>query len=180
MNKFPEWTKIVTYFVLACIIFIVLCYGIIHIIAYFKIETSAVLAISMVVGSVLAYYNIKTNQKIARQEAMLDFVNDYNNSVLVSKGHEVIRNEAIPIEACLEKGEARDCVLSLLNRFEILAVGLDAGIYDPKMAVTIFSMEIHETWDYAEPIIEHIQKTEDVDSFSNIKKMIDRYFSKGN
>ena len=180
MNKFPEWTKIVAYFVLAPIIFIVLFYIATHVTIFLKIETSAVLAVSIIIGSGLAYYNIKTNQRIARQQAMLDFVNDYNNSVLVSKGHKIIRNQATPIEIYSETGEARDCFLSLMNRFEILAVGLDAGIYDPKMAVTIFSMEIHETWDYAEPIIEHIQKTEDVDSFSNIKKMIDRYFSKGN
>ena len=177
MNKFLERAKIVACFVLACIIFIVLFYGVIHVIAYLKIETNAVLAVSMVIGSGLAYYNIKTNQKIARQRAMLDFVNAYNEDDMVSKGHKIIRDQKEPIKDYLEKGENREHFLSLMNRFEILAVGLDAGIYDPKMAVNIFGTEVHDILTRAKPMVNYIRENEDEDIFSNMEKMTDRYFS---
>ena len=48
-----------------------------------------------------------------------------------------------------------------MNMFEILAIGLNRGIYDKGMALDMFSDDLRNIYKDAKPLIEHIRKTGD-------------------
>ena len=139
-------------------------------------------AFASAVGATIgAYCAIKANKIIAKQQATLDFVNDYNNDERVSEAFKVIRNykqSNQTLEVYLQKeGDNRKHFLLLMNKFEILTVGLDAGIYDRKIVNNIFGTEMRDVFANAGPMIDHIRDNEDNDIFSNMERMIDRDFS---
>ena len=139
-----------------------------------------IVALSAVGSVVGVYYGIKTNRRIARQRATLDFANAYNDDERVSEGYKVIYNHngQEPLKSYLEKGgKNREHFLLLMNKFEILAAGLSAGIYDQEMVDNIFGTEMRDIFDKAEPMVNHIRDNENEDIFSNMEKMTGRYFS---
>ena len=47
-----------------------------------------------------------------------------------------------------------------MNRFEILAIGLERGIYDKHLVADYFGRDLREIYADAAPLIEHIRLTE--------------------
>ena len=84
-------------------------------------------AVSALVSAAIAVWSIRNARYAAVWRTTLDFIHDYNNDVRVDRGIAVARasHENIP----LQKGGKRDDFLFLVNKLEILSIGLDRRIY---------------------------------------------------
>ena len=121
----------------------------------------------------VAVASVWTARKIARQRAALDFLRQYNKESGVSRGHKVIRKydgESLA-EYLKEGGENREDFLFLMNMFEILAVGLDSGIYDEKMIKDALGEELRDIYGKAEPLIRHVRVKYGGKAFKHIESL---------
>ena len=90
-------------------------------------------------GVVVAFRGISSARKTARQQATLEFMNEYNNSSEVSEGirmiHQITDDPDSPVarnfkDRNLPDNKDRMNILLVLNKFEVLAIGLKRKIYD--------------------------------------------------
>ena len=128
-------------------------------------------AVSAVVSAAIAVWSIRNARYAAVWRATLDFIHDYNNDVRVDRGIAVARasHENIP----LQKGGKRDDFLFLMNRLEILAIGLDRRIYDRRIVNDYFGRDLKEIYSLAEPLITHVRQAErDAEAFAKFEEIV--------
>ena len=136
-------------------------------------------------GVIAAVVGIAVSRKTARQQATLEFMNEYSDSSKVSEGIRLIREiqddqpatddvlRAIDNPVGQENNEKRAHALFVLNKFEILAVGLKQKIYDRKMVEDFWGHDIKKFFELSEPIISHIRK-EDAKAFVEFEELARR------
>ena len=157
-------------------------------IAYCISKDIQILPAVVAIGVGVAVFGIRMARKTAKQEATLKFIHKYNDSLEVSKGIRAIRDFKAEIEnfkadnseAVIkefvkdrakeliepddrrnsEKWETRENILIVLNKFEILAIGLKRKIYDQEMVKDFLGRDVAEFYKRSEPIIAHIRKTD--------------------
>ena len=126
--------------------------------------------VSAVVSAAIAVWSIRNARYAAIWRATLDFIHDYNNNPRVDRGLAVVRSAEKNIP--LERGAARDDFLFLMNRLEILAIGLERRIYDERIVADYFGRDLKEIHAAAAPLIEHIRRTEkDPDAFVKFEEL---------
>ena len=89
-------------------------------------------------GLIYAGISVASARKTARQNAFLAFVRNYNNDLRIDGATAILR---AGYRVDLSKEEMSQ-LKYLLNEFEILAIGLKAGIYDRKMVTNSFGLEL--------------------------------------
>lgn len=70
-----------------------------------------------------------------------------------------------------EDGENRENFLFLMNMFEMLAIGLNGGIYDKKMVMDAFGEELRGIYGIAEPLIRHVRGKDKGRAFVHIESL---------
>lgn len=127
-------------------------------------------ALSAVVSAGIAVWSIRNARYAAIWRATLDFIHDYNNDPRVDRGLAVVRNTESNIP--LEKGAKRDDFLFLINRLEILAIGLDRRVYDKRIIADYFGRDLKEIYADAAPLIRHVRQTEnDPEAFAKFEEI---------
>ena len=134
------------------------------------------------VGVWIAAFGIIRVRFTARQRETLKFMNDYNNDPMVSEGFNVIyqvKEGDLPIEGALDRaknnGEHRKNFLAVVNRFEVLAIGLDHQIYDRGMINRCFGRDIAKIYRSSERLIAYVRdKEEDPDAFKEFQKLAEK------
>ena len=146
-----------------------------------------ILPIVVAIGVGVAVGGIIMARKTATQEATLKFMHKYNDSSEVSEGLRAIRDFKAEIDEFkannseaatkeqvkewakdfiepdvhdIKKRETRENILIVLNKFEILAIGLKRKIYDQEMVKDFLGRDVAEFYNRSEPIIAHIRKTD--------------------
>lgn len=125
-----------------------------------------------VVSIIGAGCGIWSSRRTAKQQATLNFINGYNDDPRVPKGHAVLRvgGGETPEEILTE--ETRVNFLFLMNKFEILAIGLNRGIYDEAIVLDTFGRDIREIYQKSKPFIAHIRgKESDAEAFLGFEKL---------
>ena len=105
-------------------------------------------------GLLYAGISVASARKTARQNAFLAFVRNYNHDTRIDDAIAILR---AGYHDDLSKKEISQ-VKYFLNEFEILAIGLKAGIYDRKMATNSFGLELATYHDQAALFIRDIRK----------------------
>ena len=125
-------------------------------------------------GVVVAVCGIAMVRKTARQQATLEFITQYNDSSVVSEGIHLIHDPEATQEliSALESGKhlQKESILSVLNKFEILAVGLEQGIYDYDMVKNCFGYEVGKFFQLSGRII-HCVRVKHPKAFVSIEKL---------
>ena len=120
-------------------------------------------------GVVVAFRGIASARKTARQQATLEFMNEYNNSSEVSEGIRMIHQITDDPDSSVARNfknrnlpdnKDRMNILLVLNKFEVLAIGLKRKIYDRKMVGDFLGRDVGEFYDLSKPIIEYIREYE--------------------
>ena len=136
-------------------------------------------------GVIAALRGISSARKTARQQATLEFMNEYSDSSKASEGIRLIReiqNDQPATDAVLsaidnpvgeDNNDKRAHALFVLNRFEILAIGLKQKIYDRKMVEYFWGHDIKEFFKLSQPIISHIRK-KDAEAFVEFEELAKR------
>ena len=115
---------------------------------------------------------IWSSRRTAKQRATMDFLNGYNDDPRVSEGHAVLRMDGGKTPGDILTGENRDNFLFLMNKFEMLAIGLKRGIYDKDMVLDTFGRDIREIYQKSESFITHIRGNEsDAEAFLEFEKL---------
>ena len=116
--------------------------------------------ISALATAGIAIWSIRNVRYAAVWRATLDFMHDYNNDPRIDRGLEVVR--AFRDGGVLPElsGEKREDFLFLMNRLEILAIGLERRIYDWRLICDYFVHELVLIHARAAPLIAHIRRTE--------------------
>ena len=129
-------------------------------------------AVSAVASAGIAVWSIRNARYAAIWRATLDFIHDYNDDPRVDRGLLVVRNARDNIP--LEKGPKRDDFLFLMNRMEILAIGLSRRVYDKRLVADYFGRDLRAIYTDAAPLIEHIRQTEkDPHAFVKFQELAD-------
>ena len=118
----------------------------------------------------------------AKQRETLQFMNDYNSNPAVPEGFNVIyqvKEGKLSIEDALDRaknnGEQRKNFLAVVNRFEVLAIGLDHQIYDRGMINRCFGRDIAKIYRSSERLIAYVRdKEEDPDAFKEFQKLAEK------
>ena len=112
-------------------------------------------------------------------------MNEYSDSSKVSEGIRLIREiqdnrqatdnvlTAIDNPVGKDNNDRRAHALFVLNKFEILAVGLKQKIYDRKMVEDFWGHDIKKFFKLSKPIIDHIRK-EDAEAFVEFEELARR------
>jgi hypothetical protein len=135
---------------------------------------------SAAVGFVFGWLAISANRKIARQRATLDFLEKQTADWRIAEGFRAMRKrnagDIPPADADDESSrQERYAILRVLNRFEILAIGIANGIYDEKIVWDYFQRDLREIYRAAEKIIEQIRRAEkDPDAFCEFEALAKR------
>ena len=126
--------------------------------------------LSAVVSAVIAVWSIRNARYAAIWRATLDFIHAYNDDPRVDRGLEVVRRAENHIP--LEHDAPRDDFLFLMNRLEILAIGLERRIYDKRLIADYFGRDLKEIHADAAPLIEHLRRAEkDPDAFVKFEEL---------
>lgn len=129
---------------------------------------------------IVAVWAIWQNRNITKENHTLSFIRDYNSDARVDAAHRFIRDSVIghskqAIADSYRHADQRANFLFLMNKFEILAVGLERGLYDKKLVDKIFDYDICEIYDSAKPLIDIIRETENSSdyalAFENFEKL---------
>ena len=105
-------------------------------------------------GLIYAGISVASARKTARQNAFLAFVRNYNSDSRIDDAIAILR---AGYRDNLSK-EEMSRLKYFLNEFEILAIGLKAGIYDCKMVTNSFGLELVTYHDQAALFIRDIRK----------------------
>ena len=125
-----------------------------------------------VVSIIGAGCGIWSSHRTAKQQATLNFINGYNNDPRVPEGHAVLRMDGGKMPGDILAKESRIKFLFLMNKFEILAIGLNRGIYDEIMVLDTFGRDIREIYQKSKPLIAHIRGSEsDAEAFLEFEKL---------
>ena len=129
-----------------------------------------ILPVVVAIGVGVAVFGIRMARKTAKQEATLKFMHEYNNSSEVSEGIRMIHQITDDPDSQVAKhfkdrnrpnNKERMNILLVLNKFEILAIGLKRKIYDRKMVGDFLGRDVGEFYDLSKPIIEYIREYEE-------------------
>ena len=99
---------------------------------------------------VVALASLRLFRKTERQKATLSFLRDYNASRSVDAAIALLRRGVARADMSEDDKLA---VKEFLNFFEILAVGLETGIYDERMVFRAFGTDIIKYYDRARDFI---------------------------
>ena len=118
-------------------------------------------------------------RRAAQQQETLNFIQDYNSNPAIAKGFSVMYRVAdgyLTIEKALERiGKERSNFLAAVNKFEILAIGLNHQIYDRRMIDEFFGRDIVDIYRSAEYLIEYYRSTEpNPRAFKNFEKLAEQ------
>ena len=118
-------------------------------------------------------------RRAAQQQETLNFIQDYNSNPAIAKGFSVMYRVAdgyLTIEKALERiGKERSNFLAAVNKFEILAIGLNHQIYDRRMINEFFGRDIVDIYRSAEYLIEYYRSTEpNPKAFKNFEKLAEQ------
>lgn len=127
--------------------------------------TPVILATSAITAAVLSIHSIRTNREIARKKASLDLIveaqsTDYFQG-LRKAFHDIRTDEAgfeqifAPTNPEIQK--QRQMVLSFLNHYELIAMGIFDGILDEQVYKTYMRSIVVRDWFAAEPFVSHIR-----------------------
>ena len=94
----------------------------------------------------IARRSIRAHRELESQKATLAFLRDYNNSQAVDNAVTLLRSGAA--RASMSDAD-KLAVKEFLNFFEILAIGLESGIYDERMVFRAFGTDIVKYYDRA-------------------------------
>jgi len=116
---------------------------------------------TLALGVAVAIASVLTARSIARKKQSADLLLASRGDELLQAGHAAIRAyyEAsdknirnLAARAHFEGEEAR-AVRYLLNHFEIVSIGIQAGIYDEAMIKSCWHATVVRTWDKSRPLI---------------------------
>ena len=103
---------------------------------------------------VVAVISLRLFRRTERQKATIAFLRDYNNSSSVDAAVALLRRGV----ARAEMTDAdKLAVKEFLNFFEILAIGLETGIYDEEMILRAFGTDIIKYYDKAREFISAVR-----------------------
>ena len=103
---------------------------------------------------VVALASLCLLRRTERQKATLAFLREYNASKSVDAAIALLRSGA----ARADMGHAdKLAVKEFLNFFEILAIGLETGIYDQRMVFRAFGTDIVKYYDKAKEFIQSVR-----------------------
>ena len=124
-----------------------------------------------VFSAAIALLSVASFRRVAARRATLDFLRRYTTAPEVAKAFKILRagtpEKFLPLE-----GENRENLFFLLNMFEVLAVGLDSGIYDKRMVVQSFGRDLKVVWESAEPFVRHVRdKDNDPEAFTEFERL---------
>lgn len=126
------------------------------------------------VAVLVAVIALLQKRNLSRITHTLQFIEDYNSDPRVDEAHRFLHSI---------KGKSRDEQLSkfsenradflfLLNKFEILAIGLKERIYDKSMIKDCFGYDIHRIYFASEDLISHIRENDsDKEAFSHFERL---------
>lgn len=124
-------------------------------------------------SAAIALLSVMTGRWLTARRATLDFLRDYYTSPEVGRAFKILRaspHDNIPLE-----NQNREDFLFLMNMFEVLAIGLERGIYDKRMTVQFFGRDLKIIWEKALPFVMHLRTQEkDPDAFREFEKLTDR------
>ena len=138
------------------------------------------------VGMCVAVFGILWTRSTARQRETLKFIHGYNSETGVRDGLDVIRQVSstdpnvikLSVKDAVQFGsQSRRGFLIVLNKFEILAIGLDHQIYEKSMIEDCFGRDIINIFIDSAPLIAHFRKSEknggegDPDAFSQFENL---------
>ena len=109
--------------------------------------------------------------KWQKNMALLAFLEQYILDLRMDDAFEIIRNGKD--YGKLDRHELV-IVKHMLNKFEILAIGLANGIYDRKIIVSTLGLELKRTYKKVKPYIDHIRKDDadgDDESYAEFQKL---------
>ena len=118
-------------------------------------------------------------RRAAQQQETLNFIQDYNSNPAIARGFSVMYRVAdgyLTIEKALERiGKERGNFLVAVNKFEILAIGLNHQLYDRRMINDFFGRDIVDFYRSAEYLIEYYRSTEpNPKAFKNFEKLAEQ------
>ena len=114
-----------------------------------------ILAFIWVTGAGVAFVQIRQTRKLAQQKSFLAFLRDYNSELRVDDAFVVLRAEDKKWSDLSDREKAD--VKYLLNKFEMLAIGLEKGIYDEEMVEATFGVDLYINYHLAERFIRAIR-----------------------
>ena len=103
---------------------------------------------------VVAIASLRLIRGTERQKATLAFLRDYNNSKSVDVAIALLQRGAA--RADMSEGD-KLAMKEFLNFFEILAIGLESGIYDERMVFRAFGTDIIKYYDRANEFIRAVR-----------------------
>ena len=116
-----------------------------------------------IVAILVAIYNVWHTRSLAKQNATLDFLNDYNKSKEVSAAFAILNLEIKKTWGSLNKAE-QSKIKYLFNCYEILAVGIEHKIYDIEMVKNTLGTDLGVSYKEAKGYIDAIREEEKIEN----------------
>lgn len=99
---------------------------------FFGWESNGWQNVILILAVTVATLSLRSARRTERQKATLAFLREYHNSDIVEKGAQILNRPENQDGASLNE-EEKIAVRDFLNQLELLAIGLNSGIYDEKM-----------------------------------------------
>jgi hypothetical protein len=115
----------------------------------------------LALGVFVATFSVLTARSIARKKQSADLLLASRGDQLLHAGHAAIRNyydagdkniRVLATPEHFEGSEAR-AVRYVLNHYEVVSIGIRAGIYDEEMIKNCWYTEVVQTYDKTVPLI---------------------------
>lgn len=121
---------------------------------------------AVVLGVLVAVLSLLTAREVARKKQSADLLFTTRNDEKLQKGLAVIRqyhdasDKNLRSLADPEKFEDPDavCIRYVLNHFEVVSIGIQAGIYDERMLKWSWQNLLVATYDRTEPLIKAVRE----------------------
>ncbi len=117
--------------------------------------------IILVTAVIVAVVGVIQNRTLARQKVTLSFLLEYNDSQETTEAIQILKKAKDNRYWYKElSDDDKHAVKFLLNKFEILAIGLEKNIYDNGMIDNAFGADLIMYYHYAEQFIEDLKAEE--------------------
>ncbi len=125
-----------------------------------------ILGLSALTAAVISIVSIKANKKIARQRATLDLIERSESTEYYQATYQAftqVRKDAAGFDQLInatnpQVTEQRQKVISYLNHYELLAIGIYQGVLDKGLYKRFMRSTVVRDWHEAEPFINHLRR----------------------
>ena len=122
--------------------------------------------VAVVMGVLVALTAVFTSRELARKKQSADILFATRGDTKLQDGHALLRtyhnaadkNIRTLADPALSESDEAKTIRYLLNHFEVISVGLRAGIFDEQMLKDSWYTMVIDTFDQAHPLIEALRK----------------------